>query len=172
MSIFDIFKKKKTEDKSMPNSNMDIEWVKNGWSVATKLLSTLRPDIIPCVSKVPTMVFEDKFIIYYAKDPTKVPQEEYWIINGAFPPALIDAAKTENERDAIKIFGQIYQHDGQVIQGKITGDFKLPLFTIEKSKEDKNFGVFLENIGNYLCSMEKSFPWKEYGINGKVFSVE
>ncbi len=149
----------------------NYDWINNGWNIATKLLSTVRPDILPCVSKVPTIVFEDKFIIFYATDPLKSPKLEFWIITGAFPPAIVDARNTKDEREAIILFGEIYQHDGQIIQCGDKRNLMIPYFVIGDKRDDKEFGKFLESIGNYLCEMGKTFPLEEYGIKGKVFSI-
>ncbi|MFW2503372.1 DUF4826 family protein [Clostridium diolis] len=148
------------------------EWINNGWNIATKLLSNVKPDILPCVSKIPTIVFEDKFIVFYAIDPLKKPKQEFWIIIGNLPPAIVDAKKAKDEREAIILFGELYQHDGQIIQENGEKAFMLPSLVIENKKDDKEFGKYLNNIGNYLCEMGKSFSWNEYGIKGKVFSIK
>lgn len=152
----------------MPNNN----WINHGWNIATKLLSDLYLDIFPCVSRVPTIVFKDKFIVFYAIDPLKKPKQEFWIITGEFPPAIVDAAKAKDEREAIILFGELYRHDGQIIQNNDKKNFMLPSFVVENKKDDKEFGKYLVTIGNYLCEMGKSFPWDEYGIKGKVFSIK
>lgn len=133
------------------------EWINNGWNIATKLLSHVRPDVLPCVSKVPTIAFENKFIMFYAMDPLKKPKQDFWIITGEFPPAILDATKTKDEREAIILFGKLYCHDGQIIQSNDEKNFMLPSVVIENRKEDKEFGKYLENIGNYFSEMGKSF---------------
>lgn len=75
----------------MPNN----EWINNGWNIATKLLGNVKPDVFPCVSKIPTIVFKDKFIVFYAIDPLKKPKQEFWIITGDLPPAIVAAEKAK-----------------------------------------------------------------------------
>lgn len=147
------------------------DWIKNGWNIATKLLYETNPNTITCVSKTPTMVLEDKFIIFYAIDPLSTPKQEYWIIIGEFPPAIIDATNIENECEAIKLFGKIYSHDGRVIQNNEKKEFMLPVSVIENEKNNKELGIYIENIGKYLLEMGETFPWKKYGIKGKIFSI-
>ena len=148
------------------------KWINKGWDIATSLLSEKKPDIFPAVSKVPAFVLEDRFIIFYAMDLLCNPKQEFWIITGDLPPAVIDAKDVEDEREAVTLFGQLYTHDGEIVTGKSDGQVMLSDAVIGDKKYDKNFGEYLYSIGSYLSEMGRSFPWDEYGINGKVFEIK
>jgi hypothetical protein len=153
----------------MPEPANTEEWIRNGWNIASQLLSRLEPDAVGSISSEPTMVVKERFLLFYGLDLTPDRRRELWIITGEFPPAMIDAGATVDERDAVRRFGALYRYNGSQIKVGRTTDLSLPDFVLGQFKHDPRFGEFLEGIGCYLEDMARTFPWEQYGITGKVF---
>jgi Domain of unknown function (DUF4826) len=149
-----------------------LAWVRNGWIIATKLLAEVKPKSPPLVSRLPSFFLTGRFTLFYAIDPISKPEREYWILSGSMPPCLIDAAKLENEREALREFARIYKQDGATIRSRQPRPLTLMAEALGDSLNDPSFGKFLEEIGAYLEHTAETFPWKEYGITGKVFSIK
>ncbi|MBQ3420208.1 MAG: DUF4826 family protein [Romboutsia sp.] len=145
-------------------------WIKEEWNKSTKLFNNSKKEGIICISKEPAIAFENRFVIFYAMDLLVEPKKEFWIISGDLPSSIIDAKNISDEKEAIYEFGKVYIHDGGIIESYSNEGFKLPDCVIGDRKNDKEYGKYLCNLGNYLCEFSKSFNWDGYGINGKVFS--
>ena len=154
----------------MLEQSVESEWVRNGWIIATKLLARIEPEAVPCVSTEPALVWDDKFVLYYALDLSPDRRREFWIMTGEFPPAMVDASGTVDERDAVRLFGRLFQREGYLIKTGKLSELSLPDFTLGQYQNDPKFGEFLEGIGRYLENLADTFPWEQYVINGKVFS--
>lgn len=148
----------------------ESEWIRNGWNIASRLLATVEPDAVGSVSSEPTLVWDDKFILYYAMDLSPDRRREFWIMTGEFPPAIVDASGTVDERDAVRLFGELFRRDGCRIRAGQLNELSLPDFVLGQHKHDPKFGEFLEGIGSYLGGLADTFPWNQFGINGKVFT--
>jgi len=155
---------------SRPADN--AEWIRNGWKIATRLLAQVEPDAVGCVSTEPALWFDARFVLFYALDLSPDRRREFWIITGEFPPTMVDAGGTVDERDAVRLFGALYRRNGGLIKAGRLGELSLPDFTLGQMKHDPKFGEFLEQIGCYLEEMARTFPWERLGINGKVFSQD
>jgi hypothetical protein len=153
----------------MPES-AEAEWIRNGWNIASRLLATVEPDAVGSVSNTPTLVWDDKFILYYALDLSPDRRREFWIITGEFPPAIVDASGTSDERDAVRLFGELFHREGCHIKAGRLNELSFPDFVLGQYKHDPKYGEFLEGIGSYLRNLADTFPWEQYGISGKVFS--
>jgi hypothetical protein len=153
------------------SSDNTVAWVRNGWIAATRLLAELKPKGASLVSKLPAFFLEDRFALFYAVDPITKPERAYWILVGSMPPCVIDAANLENEREALTEFARIYKQDGATIRSRKSRPLTLTDRALGENRNDPRFGEFLEDMGAYLDHTAETFPWMEYGITGKVFSI-